>query len=154
VLNWEGLILSFVIAWTNPANMAAELHNRMDTPHKFIYNPNPKTIAWERLEKARLESIGLCGRYSRHFNVTRSPRGPKQPGLSGSCLHNDKENETTEKRLIEKAGASQNNSLAPFTTVGKSTCGVYFNFNTCNVKRKFGIPPSDLVRWRSSTTAN
>lgn len=37
------------------------------------------------------------------------------------------------------------NSLAPFSTLGKATCGFY---HTDNKKFKTGIPPSDLVAWR------
>lgn len=43
------------------------------------------------------------------------------------------------------------NSLAPFSTLGKSTCGYYFSRGTDNKKRKTGIPPSNLVAWRSFT---
>lgn len=42
------------------------------------------------------------------------------------------------------------NRLAPFSTSGKSTCGYYFSRDTDNNKRKTGIPPSDLVAWRSN----
>jgi len=41
------------------------------------------------------------------------------------------------------------NSLAPFSTLGKATCGYYFADNTDHKKYKTGIPPSDLVAWRS-----
>ena len=41
------------------------------------------------------------------------------------------------------------NSIAPFHTMSKPTCGVFFSRATDNKKRKFGIPPSDLVKWRS-----
>lgn len=44
----------------------------------------------------------------------------------------------------------QVNSLAPFSTLGKYTCGYYFSRETDNKKRKTGIPPSDLVAWRSN----
>ena len=43
------------------------------------------------------------------------------------------------------------NSLAPFSTLGKSTCGYYFSRETDHKKRKTGIPPSDLVAWQSFT---
>lgn len=44
------------------------------------------------------------------------------------------------------------NSLAPFSTLGKSTCGYYFSRETDNKKRKTGIPPSNLVAWRAYIT--
>ena len=45
----------------------------------------------------------------------------------------------------------QVNSLAPFHTLKKkSTCGYYFSRSTDHKKRKTGIPPSDLVAWRSN----
>lgn len=46
----------------------------------------------------------------------------------------------------------QVNRLAPFSTSGKSTCGYYFSRDTDNKKRKTGIPPSDLVAWRSNNS--
>lgn len=46
----------------------------------------------------------------------------------------------------------QVNSLAPFSTLGKYTCGYYFSRGTDNKKRKTGIPPSDLVAWRSNNS--
>ena len=44
------------------------------------------------------------------------------------------------------------NSLAPFSTLGKSTCGFYFSRETDNKKTKTGIPPSNLVAWRAYIT--
>lgn len=41
------------------------------------------------------------------------------------------------------------NSIAPFYTQEKPTCGFFFSRCTDNKKKKFGIPPSDLVKWRS-----
>ena len=41
-----------------------------------------------------------------------------------------------------------NNSAAPFFTMQKPTCGYFFSRGTDNKKKKFGIPPSNLVMWR------
>ena len=42
------------------------------------------------------------------------------------------------------------NSVPLFATLGKPTCGYYFSFNTDHKKRLIGIPPSNLVKWRSN----
>ncbi len=46
-------------------------------------------------------------------------------------------------------GPKKANSIAPFATLGKPTCGVFFSRETDNKKKKFGIPPSDLMKWRN-----
>jgi len=62
-------------------------------------------------------------------------------------------------RLSADCGASEassnptkSNSLAPFSTVGKPTCGYFFSRDTNNRKIKFGIPPCDNVKWRNFPT--
>ena len=44
---------------------------------------------------------------------------------------------------------TQRNNIAPFSSSGKPTCGHFFSRNTDHRKRKIGIPPSNLVQWRS-----
>ncbi|CAK8683283.1 unnamed protein product [Clavelina lepadiformis] len=41
------------------------------------------------------------------------------------------------------------NSLAPFASLGKPTCGYFFSRTTDNKKRLTGIPPTNTVKWRS-----
>lgn len=40
------------------------------------------------------------------------------------------------------------NSVAPFSTLSKPTCGYFFSRLTDQKKRLSGIPPADLVKWR------
>ena len=54
----------------------------------------------------------------------------------------------------QESANSHSNSLAPFSTVGKPTCGYFFSRVTDNKKKKFGIPPSDLVKWRNFAASN
>ena len=42
------------------------------------------------------------------------------------------------------------NKVAPFSTLGKPTCGFNFSRDTDNRKKNFGIMPSNLVKWRSN----
>lgn len=44
------------------------------------------------------------------------------------------------------------NSLAPFASLGKPTCGYFFSRTTDNKKRLTGIPPTNTVKWRSQHT--
>lgn len=49
---------------------------------------------------------------------------------------------------------TNSNSLAPFASIGKPTCGYYFSRKTDNKKRRTGIPPSNTVKWRSRSSAS
>ncbi|XP_078494872.1 uncharacterized protein LOC144749711 [Ciona intestinalis] len=46
------------------------------------------------------------------------------------------------------------NSLAPFASLGKPTCGYFFSRVTDNKKRLTGIPPTNTVKWRSNTASS
>ncbi|XP_076877840.1 uncharacterized protein LOC143526921 [Brachyhypopomus gauderio] len=43
------------------------------------------------------------------------------------------------------------NSLSPFYTVGKPTCGYRFSWSTDHRRRHTGIAPSNIVMWRSTS---
>ena len=43
---------------------------------------------------------------------------------------------------------SSPNSITPFSTLGKRSCGVFFSRQTDNRKNRTGIPPSDIAKWR------
>ena len=155
--------------------MATEVANNPNasqmgqTPaHLLTYNPNPRTVTWERLETMRLHKLGLPNKYSRHFNVLRQSM-PRNMGVGEDPLDNRSRDYTTVVTGSYGGQANSNmsltrarttlgrldagilkkaNSLAPFATVGKPTCGFFFSRETDNRKIKFGIPPSDLVKWR------
>jgi len=44
---------------------------------------------------------------------------------------------------------TNSNSLAPFATLAKPTCGYFFSRSTDHKKRLTGIPPTNTVKWRS-----
>jgi len=46
------------------------------------------------------------------------------------------------------------NEVRPFVTVGKPTCGANYVPITDHKKRKSGIPPTNLVRFRPQTASN
>eukprot|EP00493_Phyllostaurus_siculus_P002969 UN02982 len=114
-------------------------------PHLVGFNSNPRTINWERLEFMRLKKLHLGPeRYSRHFQRFQGTDFPQpQKDESGS------EPQKSTLTLGVKSKPKKSNSLAPFSTVGKPTCGYFFSRGTDNKKKKFGIPPTNLVRWRS-----
>ncbi|KAK3585696.1 hypothetical protein CHS0354_020262 [Potamilus streckersoni] len=112
--------------------------------HIMPFNANPQTITWERLEQIRLAKLHLGPeRYSRHFQ--RFVKPSKSASLDLLRSHD----RTTVPFLIVDGEVKKANSVAPFATVGKPTCGYFFSRATDNKKKKFGIPPSDLVKWRS-----
>merc|ERR1712097_30209 len=83
-------------------------------------------------------------RYSRHSrHKSKSPtteRDLQLGGIMGSI---------TTTMTKDGSQAPQRNKLAPFKTLGKPTCGFNFSRETDNRKKKFGIMPSNLVKWRS-----
>ncbi len=125
------------------------------------FNNNPKTITWERLEAHRLKKLGLSNKYSRHFNVLRSSKEMRPPTSypafpSGEGQRENPFSAMQRSQTMVAPGqlpdaSKKVNSLAPFATLGKATCGVFFTRETDNKKKKFGIPPSDLVKWRNIT---
>jgi len=125
----------------------------------YLAKAHPKTVTWEKLEAQRLQSLGLNNKYSRHFNVLRSSR--EHPGAI--MMFEDKlatqgmvPGIERQKTQVGNPGGrhSNSNSMAPFSTVGKPTCGFFFSRETDNKKKKFGIPPSDLVKWRNFAPQN
>ena len=143
-------------------------------PHQVMLetmgNPRTQTFTWERLEEMRIRRLGLTNKYSRHFNVTRTkPEAAYQdnnssrlelPG-SGASTSGDAQSIASGQRnnnndvMISSGEAEKlRNSIAPFATVSKPTCGYFFTDETSNKKVKFGIPPSNLVKWRNSSAGN
>ena len=49
---------------------------------------------------------------------------------------------------VPHMGGVKTNSVAPFATLAKPTCGYFFSRQTDNKKRRTGIPSADLVKWR------
>lgn len=134
-------------------------HNPLqaETPHLFHFNPNPRTITWERLEAQRLKSLGISNRYSRHFTmVMRNDHRDSSMGSTGSGSYRSQPSSLGYGVPVAMVQATQtdggvavSNSIAPFSTSAKPTCGYFFSRSTDNKKQKFGIPPSDLVKWRT-----
>ena len=114
----------------------------VDAPHLLAFNPNQRTITWERLEFLRLKKLHLgSNRYSRHFQ--RFQRENSQ------LRHSFPAGDLAGYTIGPKGEIKKNNSIAPFSTVGKPTCGFFFSRETDNKKQKIGIPPTNLVKWRS-----
>lgn len=122
--------------------MTTEVHQ------PIAFNPNPAHLTWERLETLRLRRLGIPNRYSRHCNIVYN-------GQEAAAIKMEREAKfgtipAPGMTTPDKKGAKTNNSIAPFYTHEKRTCGYFFSRDTDNKKRSFGIPPSDLVAWRSS----
>lgn len=129
------------------------------------FGVNPQTITWERLEAQRLERLGISNRYSRHFDAFRNKAASKSSDfakdksfdLNGSSSGIAVAVRTARRPRGCSVAVSQSqgksNSLAPFGTSGKPTCGFYFTDRTDNRKKDFGIPASNLVKWRNFSAA-
>ena len=136
---------------------------------QYPFIPNPRTLTWYRLETQRLKNLGLSNKYSRHFTNVLHGSGQVQRSEAdrldplASPLSSRRSRPVTEGgqragRTLASTPARPHpnnkvNSVAPFATLGKPTCGFFFTERTDNKKIKFGIPPSDLVKWRCDKQA-
>lgn len=119
----------------------AKVEESIEGPHSLAFNPNQRTVTWERLEFLRLKKLHLGPqRYSRHFQRFQREK---------SQLRHSVPTDLTAYVIGPNREIKKNNSIAPFSTVGKPTCGYFFNRETDNKKKKIGIPPTNLVKWRS-----
>ena len=98
--------------------------------------------------------------YSRHLTNRRGQESCTPLSSSEYC---SKMSNKTGKKLISgttsgpKSGQASaettmrncRNCIAPFSSLGKPTCGHFFSRQTDHRKKKIGIPPSNLVQWRS-----
>ena len=91
---------------------------------------------------ARNERRGLENTYSRYMTERMTKTRPdslKKITLSNSRPASGSCGSSTQQR----------NNIAPFSSSGKPTCGHFFSRETDHRKQKIGIPPSNLVQWRS-----
>jgi len=121
------------------------------------YNPDPKMVTYERLEFQRFDDMGMKNRYSRHFTHPQQgwadgPDGPYKRVFPAKRLMPGCRTYLPpfigRDSLGCQNGFPKANSLAPFASLYKATCGAFFDENTDHRKRNFGIPPTDLVRAR------
>ena len=122
----------------------------------FFYLNNPHallTIALGILDRSRDSTPGyrrtrinyvFYSAVESELSYTDSPSAP-----SGALQAMKEARQPSNKKDGKGKDIRKNNSLAPFATLGKPTCGFFFADSTNNRKAKFGIPPSDLVKWRN-----
>ena len=132
---------------------------------------NHTTANWERLEKLRMNDLGVNNCYQRHFNMVRrhSLNEQLEEGLPKIYDRLALDGKTREYTMRVAHGnyrensrglggpplyrtplaLLKNNSIAPFATIGKRTCGYFFSLNTDNRKPNIGIPPVNLIKWRT-----
>jgi hypothetical protein len=98
-------------------------------------------------------------KYSRHLNLSDPLAGVGLPSSpAGSRLISSMksapstgipyEAPTARSNCLFVQGGIKSNSVAPFATLAKPTCGWFFSRGTDHKKRLTGIPPADLVKWR------
>lgn len=106
--------------------------------------------------QVRLNQDGVNAVYSSSYSRHLTPGQTERKSSKSSSTKSS--NSSTLSRAIEAGVKIQRlsdprfryvNSMAPFSTLGKATCGYYFSRSTDNKKYKTGIPPSNLVAWRS-----
>jgi len=91
-------------------------------------------------------------KYSRHLNFsTTSEAEVESLRAALACLRLSSATSGGSKASQDSphiTGGVKNNSVAPFATLAKPTCGYFFSRGTDNKKRRTGIPSADLVKWR------
>ncbi|XP_022111178.1 uncharacterized protein LOC110990471 [Acanthaster planci] len=93
-------------------------------------------------------------KYSRHLNLSDPLAGVGLPSSPASSMKSAPSSEIPYEAPIAPSnclfvqGGIKSNSVAPFATLAKPTCGWFFSRSTDHKKRRTGIPPADLVKWR------
>lgn len=88
--------------------------------------PTPLSQKWKRDRKQSLESA--------YVPVVVDPRGQEPDSSFRFNFYN----------------SQYSNSLNPFYTLQKPTCGYLYQRETDHTRKCFGIPPANLVLWRST----
>ncbi|XP_038073171.1 uncharacterized protein LOC119741482 [Patiria miniata] len=102
---------------------------------------------------------GSRNKYSRHLNLSDPLSGVGLPASPvGGELHSSMKGSLSSEVPYEAPiarsnclfvqGGIKSNSVAPFATLAKPTCGWFFSRGTDHKKRRHGIPSADLVKWR------
>ena len=116
-----------------------------------VWIPNKICCRIAMAEQKPHRSLGNT--YSRHMTLQLSQEAHGMSNEAGKKVNLAKE----QTGRTSKAGDESNvdmgkiyrNCIAPFSSLGKPTCGHFFSRGTDHRKRKIGIPPSNLVQWRS-----
>ena len=84
-------------------------------------------------------------KYSRHRSAIFTPANPPPASRSFSSpigtVHR-----SPGHSLIEQM---RDNKISPFYTLGKITCGYFYDRKTDHRRRTTGINPTDIVKWRT-----
>ncbi|CAI8045810.1 Putative uncharacterized protein GUCA1ANB, partial [Geodia barretti] len=106
----------------------------------------PSRAGYTTVESTRVAS------FSRHLQILRSLNQVYSGTMKPVSLNLFFSIQPSTGRSGSRPGSSTpypSNSLSPFHTTMKPTCGYFFAHDTDNKKRRIGIPPSNLVAWRS-----
>ncbi|BFZ10242.1 hypothetical protein BsWGS_13281 [Bradybaena similaris] len=164
-----------------PCTIFTEAVNYFDNPRNFRavqplpFNVRPQTLTWEMLEASRLRRLGVPTRFSRHCNIVYNSQVASQNAVS-MCLvccvdtynivyNSQVASQNAANQAMQKTTAScmdtslkktkrfGANSLSPFFTFEKKTCGYFFSRDTDNRMSNFGIPATDVPAGRYTALA-
>ena len=124
------------------------MDEKKDVPILACSPPSLQRLTWEYLEIERVKTLGIPTRYIYHLGIPFIVPVQKGDATDRDWTMHLKTTPGPKLRVKASRKVTTNNSLAPFYTLSKSTCGYFFSRDTDNKRRKFGIPPSDLVKWR------
>lgn len=99
---------------------------------RSLGNTYSRHMTKQRSQLTEQHTMSMEQEKKMNFDQERSGRTPKT-GCGGGI----------------EMGKIYRNCIAPFSSLGKPTCGHFFSRETDHRKRKIGIPPSNLVQWRS-----
>ncbi|CAG5125055.1 unnamed protein product [Candidula unifasciata] len=140
-----------------PCPIFTEVVNYYDNPRNFRavqplpFNVNLQHLSWEMLEATRLRRLGIPVRFSRHCNIIYN----SQVAVENAANSAQQTTATPCASMsLKKTKRFSSNSLSPFFTYEKKTCGYFFSRDTDNRKSNFGIPASDVSAWRHTALEN
>ncbi|BFZ10243.1 hypothetical protein BsWGS_13282 [Bradybaena similaris] len=139
-----------------PCTIFTEAVNYFDNPRNFRavqplpFNVRPQTLTWEMLEASRLRRLGVPTRFSRHCNIVYNSQVASQNAANQAMQKTTASCMDTSLKKTKRFGA---NSLSPFFTFEKKTCGYFFSRDTDNRMSNFGIPATDVPAGRYTALA-
>ena len=83
-------------------------------------------------------------KYSRHRSAIYTPTNPPPSARSFASPINTIHHSPGHGIISQM----KNNDISPFFTLGKITCGYYYDRSTDHKKRFIGLPATDPVKWR------
>jgi len=115
--------------------------------HTFSDENRQTRRNYEYFERKRLRELKLNEAYSMFYLKSR---GSKKKVRFETRWGQDKDDNDQQRMLT----LSRCNTLLPFATMGKTTCGAAFSDEADHRRQQIDVPPADITRWRCTGNSN